>query len=104
MPKNNRKAWLVAGAVLLVWFAINLLSAHVRSDCGLPAVLGMSGCADDIRRAGFPWQFWESGGFAFRQYWSWPAFIGDIGLGFLIAVLAGWLAQRWLMSSGRAAV
>ena len=38
--------------VLLIFIAINLLSAHLRSDCGLPAVFGRDGCADDIARAG----------------------------------------------------
>jgi hypothetical protein len=95
MPNKNRNAWLIAGGVLLLFFVINLLSAHLRSDCGLPAVLGMSGCADDIRRVGFPWVFWESGGFAFHQYWSWPALIADVGLAVVISALAGWLVQRF---------
>jgi len=95
MPKNNPNAWLIAGAVLLLFIAINVLSAHLRSDCGLKAVLDMSGCADDIRRAGFPWLFWESGGFAFHEYWSWPALIGDVTLAILIGALAAWLAQRF---------
>jgi hypothetical protein len=99
MPKKKPNAWLIAGGVLLLFIVINLLSAHLRSDCGLPAVLGMSGCADDIRRAGFPWVFWESGGFAFHEYWSWPAFIADAGLAVAISALAGWLARRLIFRS-----
>ena len=37
-------------AALLLFLVLNLIVASVRSDCGLPAVLGMSGCADDIVR------------------------------------------------------
>jgi len=92
---KNANGWLIAGGALLLFLIITLLSAHLRSDCGLPAVFGMSGCADDIRRAGFPWLFWESGGFAFHEYWSWPALVGDAGLTILISALAGWLLRRF---------
>jgi hypothetical protein len=79
---------------LLLFVGVNLLWAHVRSDCGLPALLGAAGCADDIRRAGFPLQFWEEGGFAFRQIFSLPALLIDLGLGLAFSVLAGWAATR----------
>ncbi|MGC1377238.1 MAG: hypothetical protein WA821_13495 [Anaerolineales bacterium] len=49
---------------LLLFLAVNLLAAHLQSDCGLPAFFNLSGCADDIRRAGFPFLFYEEGGFA----------------------------------------
>lgn len=98
MPKKTLNPWLVAAGVLLLWLVINLISAHLRSDCGLPAVLGASNCADDIRRAGFPWVFWEEGGFAFRQYFSWGALFADLGLAVLTSVLAGWLVRRTLSS------
>jgi hypothetical protein len=79
---------------LLLFVGVNLLVAHVRSDCGLPALLGASGCADDIRRAGFPLQFWEEGGFAFRQVFSLPALLVDLGVGLALSVAAGWAASR----------
>jgi hypothetical protein len=36
---------------LLIFLLANLLAAHLLSDCGLAAVFGRSGCADDISRA-----------------------------------------------------
>ena len=47
---------------LLFFVAINLLSAHLRSDCGLLAVFERDACADDIARAGWPFAFYEQGG------------------------------------------
>src|SRR5688572_7249171 len=84
-------AFLIA---VLLFVGVNLLVAHVRSDCGLPALLGSSGCADDIRRAGFPLQFWEEGGFAFRRVFSLPALLADIALGLVGAIGFAWLVQR----------
>ena len=43
----------------LLFVAINLLAAHLLSDCGLPSVFGMDYCADDIARAGWPFQFFR---------------------------------------------
>ncbi len=90
--------FLLAFVIALLLFAgVNLLWAHARSDCGLPALLGSSGCADDTRsgRAGFPLQFWEEGGFAFRRVFSLPALIADVGLGLALAAAAGWAAARF---------
>ena len=88
--------FLLAFVIALLLFAgVNLLWAHARSDCGLPALLGNSGCADDVRRAGFPLQFWEEGGFAFRRVFSLPALIADVGLGLALAAAAGWAAVRF---------
>ena len=95
MPKKLHNPWLVAAGVLLLWLVINLISAHLRSDCGLPAVLGMGACADDIRRAGFPWLFWEAGGFVAHRYFSAAALLADIGLAVLTSALAGWLVRRF---------
>ena len=38
---------------LLAFLLINIITTHLLSDCGLPAVLGIDYCADDIARAGF---------------------------------------------------
>jgi hypothetical protein len=84
-------AFIVA---LLLFVGANLLWAHVRSDCGLPSLLGQSACADDIGRAGFPIQFWEEGGFAFRRVFSLPALLADGAIGLFVSLAAGWAAQR----------
>lgn len=79
---------------LLFFLAVNLLSAHLSSDCGLPAVLGRDACADDISRAGWPLQFYEEGGFAYRLNFS-PVYLlinAAVGLGF--SILTGWWNQR----------
>jgi hypothetical protein len=90
------RSFLIAFIVaLLLFVGVNLLWAHVRSDCGLPSLLGLSACADDIRRAGFPLQFWEEGGFAFRRVFSLPALLGDVAVGLLASVAAGWAALRF---------
>ncbi len=79
---------------LVVFLAITALAAHLASDCGLPAVLGMSGCADDIRRAGFPLIFWEEGGFAFRSIFDLGALVLDVVAGLAVRAAGGWLAVR----------
>jgi hypothetical protein len=62
---NSSRAFFTGFSAGLVLFALaNLPAAHLHSDCGLPALLGNSMCADDIARAGFPLIFFEEGGFA----------------------------------------
>jgi hypothetical protein len=78
---------------LLVFFLANLLAAHLLSDCGLPAVFGRDACADDIARAGFPFIFFEEGGFAFRSIFNLPYLLLDLCIGFGMAVLAGFVAR-----------
>ena len=85
---------------LVLFVVVNLLWAHVRSDCGLPSLWGSGSCADDIRRAGFPLQFWEDGGFAFRRVFSLPALLADVGLGLALAAAAGWAAARFWRRPG----
>ena len=81
-------------AGLLVFLLANLLAAHLLSDCGLPAVFGRDSCADDIARAGFPYIFFEEGGFAFRSIFSVPYLLLDLFLGLGITVATGWAAHR----------
>ena len=96
------RRFVIAFAAGLVLFAgLNLLWAHLRSDCGLPALLGTSGCADDIRRAGFPFLFYESGGFDYRNLFSAGALAADIGLGLLLALAMGWAAERFGRGPGK---
>jgi len=78
---------------LLLFLVVNLLAAHLQSDCGLPAFFNLSGCADDIRRAGLPFLFYEEGGFAYRNIFRVDAFAGDIVCGLVLSVLGGAAAQ-----------
>lgn len=73
----------------------SLLAAHLLSDCGLPAVIGMDYCADDIVRAGFPWVFFEEGGFAYREMFNLPLLVLDLFVGLSLAVFSGFMA-RWI--------
>ena len=79
---------------LLIFSAINLVAAHLSSDCGLPAVLGRDGCADDITRAGWPLQFYEDGGFAYRHEFNAFFLLINLGLGLGVSLAAGWLWAR----------
>ena len=78
----------------MLFLALNLLVAHFRSDCGLAAVLGRSYCADDIRRAGFPLQFLEQGGFGGRALFDPGALLIDCLVGLGLAAAAGVLWAR----------
>jgi hypothetical protein len=79
---------------LLIFIVANLLAAQLFSDCGLPAVLGLSRCADDISRAGFPLVFMEEGGFAYRQVFNPTYFFLDIFIGLDFAVVSGFVARK----------
>ncbi len=85
-----RHFWIGFGVTFLVFLGLNLLSAHLRSDCGLGAWLGLSNCADDLRRAGFPWVIWEQGGFIGLNIFRLPALLGDLAVGIIISLLGGW--------------
>jgi len=86
---------------LAMFILINLLAAYLLSDCGLPAVLGMSFCSDDIARAGFPLVFFEQGGFAYRSIFNLPSLLFDIFIGIAFAILCGFIA-RWLEKRNKA--
>jgi ABC-type antimicrobial peptide transport system permease subunit len=79
---------------LLVFIAINLLSAHLASDCGLPAVFGRDPCADDIASAGWPLHFYEEGGLAYRLEFNLRALLVDLVIGIILASLVGWFMTR----------
>ncbi len=79
---------------LAVFLLANLLAAHLLSDCGLPAVLGMDSCADDIARAGFPLVFFEEGGFAFRSIFNLPYLLLDIFIGISVAIICSLVAKQ----------
>lgn len=79
---------------LLLFLAINLLAAHLASDCGLPAVFGRDRCADDITRAGWPLQFYEDGGFAYRQDFNPLYLLINLAAGLALAAALGWFFSR----------
>ncbi len=81
---------------LLIFILVNLLAAHLLSDCGLPAVLGADSCADDIVRAGFPLIFLEQGGFAYRSIFNLPYLLLNMFIGLDFATLSGFIAL-WLV-------
>lgn len=80
---------------LLIFSAINLLATHLASDCGLPAVFGQDACADDITRAGWPLQFYEEGGFAYRSEFRLWSLLINIGVGLIVSSISGWLVTRY---------
>lgn len=83
------------GIGLLIFIAINLLSSHLNSDCGLLAVFERDACADDIARAGWPLSFYERGGFDYRFEFNLPVLLIDLVIGIFLASAFGWfLAQR----------
>ncbi len=95
MTRKARLTFAFACFITLdLFIAVNLLAAHLQSDCGLPALLGLSHCADDIRRAGFPLLFWEEGGFAYRSNFEPANFLFDIGLAVIVSVIVGVIAER----------
>jgi len=80
---------------LLFFLAINLLSAHLRSDCGLLAVFERDVCADDIARAGWPFAFYERGGFDYRFEFNLPILLIEFTIGIIFgSVLSWWMARR----------
>lgn len=79
----------------LLFLAINMASAHLASDCGLIAVFGRDSCADDIARAGWPFRFYEQGGFDYRQEFQAGILLLDLLIGILVSGAIGWLYARW---------
>jgi hypothetical protein len=93
---NSSRAFFAGFLVgLLLIFLMNVIAAHLLSDCGLPAILGTSYCADDIIRAGFPFVFLEEGGFAFRRNFNGSYMVVDILIGFGVALLSGVLLHQY---------
>ncbi len=79
---------------LILFLAVNLVSAHLSSDCGLSAVFGRDSCADDIARAGWPLGFYEEGGFAYRHIFNASALSLDLGFGLALAGALGWFFSK----------
>ena len=85
------KAFLIG---LSVFFLLNILAAHLLSDCGLPSFFGLDACADDISRAGFPFVFYEDGGFTYHSELNLPFLFLDFFIGLDLAVVSGFI-YRW---------
>ncbi len=86
-------------ATLVLFLTLNVIAAHLQSDCGIRAVIGLwvpgiSVCNDDIVRVGFPFQFLEQGGFAFRSIFNLGAWIADIVVAVGAGIVVGLIAQR----------
>jgi hypothetical protein len=79
---------------LLIFLAISLLSAHLNSDCGLLAVFERDACADDVARAGWPFAFYERGGFDYRFVFNLPVLLLDLAIGLISASILGWFIDR----------
>lgn len=91
----NRHFWMGFILTLLLFLAVSLIAAHLQSDCGLPGLLKLAGCADDISRAGFPLVFYETGGFAYRNHFEVGLLGLDLVCGLGLSLLGGVLAQRF---------
>jgi hypothetical protein len=65
----NRRDLLLGFLVFLgVWVAANWIAVHLRSAGGLLEGLGVvDNWQDDVRRIGFPFQFFEEGGPGYRR-------------------------------------
>ncbi|MBK6791972.1 MAG: hypothetical protein IPG80_05395 [Anaerolineales bacterium] len=91
LNKHFFKGFLIG---LLVVILINIFAAHLFSDCGLPALFGLGGCADAISRLGFPFVFFEQGGFAYHSTLNPPFLILDLVIGLGIAMGTGFFFNR----------
>ncbi len=80
---------------LFIFFLATVIATHLLSDCGLPAILGVSACADNIVRVGFPFKFYEEGGFAFHRDFNLPFLILDLFIGLDMAVFIGFMMYRY---------
>ncbi len=72
---------------LFIFTLSNLLAAPLLSDCGRPTTLRTDSCPDGIVHTGFPFIFFEEGGFVFRRIFNLRCLSLDIFIGFAFAVL-----------------
>src|SRR5262245_14719778 len=105
--RSRSHPFLIGFVITLVLFILlNIAAAHLRSDCGIWAVIGLllprwSACSDDIVRVGFPFLVLEEGGFAYRSYLYPSAALLDVAIALGASLLAGAILQRF-SSPGRA--
>ncbi len=81
---------------LFLFMVLNVWIAHIRSDCGIQSILGLSGCGDDIRRIGFPLLVWVNGGFIYHDSFDVAALLLDVALGLGLSIVVGFVCQRYL--------
>lgn len=84
---------------MIAFSAVNLMAAHVQSDCGIRAVIGLwipsfKYCADDIVRVGFPFRVIEEGGVAFRSMFDSSALTADMVIVLAASLAVGWITRR----------
>jgi hypothetical protein len=79
-------------AVALALFVVaNAISYFVLSDGH-----GVGIVNDGMQRAGFPWLFWERGGFVYRHTFRSATFAADVGVASVGGVLVYWIVtSRW---------
>ncbi|NOH03954.1 MAG: hypothetical protein HND47_19300 [Chloroflexi bacterium] len=90
-PRTFFKGFLIG---LSVFILLNILAAHLFSDCGLTALFGLGACADAISRLGFPFLFFEQGGFAYHSKLDPPVLFLDLLIGLGFAVFTGFFASK----------
>jgi len=56
--------------------------------------LGIAACADDIKRAGFPFLVLEEGGIAFHSFFDNVALMADVAVALLVSIAVGGVVQR----------
>ena len=79
-----------------LFFVANLIAVHVNSTGGLLEGLAIvDRWSDDIRRMGFPLQFFEEGGFSYRRNVSGIALVLDIVIAVACAAVIGFAWSRW---------
>ncbi len=85
---NAKRIRVIAFSATLICFAItNLIVVHVRSDGGLLEGLGITHrYRDGIRCIGFPFQFFEEGGYSYRYIFTLSALLADVALAIACAV------------------
>jgi len=89
---------LGAASAASLFIVLNIAAAHLRSDCGIRAVIGIwasgwSYCADDIKRVGFPFLVLEQGGFAYRSSFDLAALVLDVVVAIGISLAVGVICQ-----------
>ena len=94
MGMNPRRFWAGFLIGLVLFLAVNLLAAHLLSDCGLPSVFGADACSDDIARAGFPVVFYEKGGFAEHSLLDKGSLGLDLLVGITFSTILGFFINR----------